>query len=176
MGFWELIYFRWTQHHLQSCVKYQMGRSKFDEVSCTLRGKNIKEEEGANKPQQPLSKHSGHSSRTNQLPMSCNFYRYRYYHLVETMNTVTRKNIAGVLILRSLRLPLVRKINTREFSILRRTADPQKQVTLCFMTWRLNITHSRHPKRVYIAVCVITDRYLSDKIANTCEYYFNSAY
>ena len=75
-------------------------------------------------------------------------------------STVTRKNIAGVLILRSLRLPLVRKINTREFSILRRTVDPQKQVTRCFMIWRLNITHSRHPKRVYLAVSVITD--LSD--------------
>ena len=44
------------------------------------------------------------------------------------------------------------------------------------MIWLLNITHFRHPKRVYLTVSVITDRYLSDKIANTCEYYFNSAY
>ena len=76
----------------------------------------------------------------------------------------------GVLILRSLRLPLVRKINTHEFSILQRTADPQKQVTHCFMIWQLNITHSCYPKRVYLAVSVsvITDRHLSDKIADKC--------
>ena len=33
-------FFRRTQTSAQSCVKYQMGGSKFDELSCTLMNKN----------------------------------------------------------------------------------------------------------------------------------------
>ena len=83
----------------------------------------------------------------------------RWYHrlsppVANLTFTVTLNYFADVLILWSLQLPLVRKINKRKFYILWRTGNPQKQATRCFMIWRLNITHSRHPKCVYLAVCL----------------------
>jgi hypothetical protein len=60
------------------------------------------------------------------------FLTIHYMYYIE-LNTVTRKIFADVLILRSLRLPLVRKIKMRKFSILRGKNTEHKKLILLLL-------------------------------------------